>query len=157
MKQIISILFVLIVGTVICHAQSVINSSGATISDSNLFIEYSIGEIVTTTIQNGQDAATQGLLQPTYQIISEVNGAFDKKFSFKAFPNPTADHLIIETDYPNFKTVQIFNIAGQKFAQQSFDGSPVSLSGLSPGTYLIYFQSNQMTKTIKIVKKRKTY
>ncbi len=152
MKQKISTLFVLTLWVALCHAQSIINSSGTTISDSNLVIEYSIGEIATTTLQNGQDAATQGLLQPTYQIISEVYEAFDQNFSFKAFPNPTADHLIIETDYPKFQTIQIFNLAGQKFAQQSFDGKPISLSGLPSGTYVIHFQSGQITKTIKIIK-----
>jgi hypothetical protein len=153
MKQIISTLVILSVLTTVNYAQSVVNSSGASISNANLIVEYSIGEIVITTIQGGQNAATQGLLQPTYEIISAVNEEFDRSFSFTAFPNPTANQLNIETDYPSFKTVQIFNIVGQIVAEQLFDGNPILLSGLPSGTYLFSFQSEQFIKTVKIIKK----
>ena len=85
-KQKISILFALTFVPALSHAQSVVNSSGNSISNPNLIVEYSIGEIVTTTIQSGQDAVTQGLLQPTYQIVSGINEEFDKSFTFNAFP-----------------------------------------------------------------------
>lgn len=51
-------------GVACCCAQQVVNAGGATITNSNLAMEYSIGEIATNTLQGSQEAITQGLLQP---------------------------------------------------------------------------------------------
>src|SRR5437868_4063825 len=54
-----------------CHlanAQSLINSTGSTVSDNIISIEYSIGEIATSTLSTANNNITQGLLQPIVQI-----------------------------------------------------------------------------------------
>lgn len=133
-------------------AQQVVNAAGATLSDSTLTVEYAVGEIAITTIQDGGSAVTQGVLQPTYQAISETNEAFDGRFYFRVFPNPATDRLLVETNCPDFHTIQLFDSGGRLLAARRYDGSSLDLSALAPGVYFVHFQSNQYVKTIKLIK-----
>lgn len=152
MKQKILIPVVWSISIITGQAQHVVNATGATLSNSNLVVEYSIGEIVTATIQNSISTATQGLLQPTYDIVSDVNEGFDSNFSFGVYPNPVAEQLNIKTDYTEFRIVLVYDAVGRMIGEYKFDGKPIGLSSLSPGTYMILFQSNKYTKSIKIIK-----
>lgn len=45
-------------------SQSVVNTTGNTLGNASVSIEYSVGEIVTTTLSNASNTCNQGLLQP---------------------------------------------------------------------------------------------
>lgn len=47
-------------------AQSLVNSTGATIQNNSISVEYSIGEIGITTLSGNNRLVTQGLLQPIF-------------------------------------------------------------------------------------------
>lgn len=49
-------------------SQSLINSTGSTLSDGKYTIEYAIGEIAVNTLSDNQNNLTQGLLQPIIRI-----------------------------------------------------------------------------------------
>ncbi len=49
-------------------AQTLVNTTGLTISDGNYTIEYSVGEMAITTLSSSDSYVTQGLLQPIIKI-----------------------------------------------------------------------------------------
>jgi gliding motility-associated-like protein len=51
-----------------CCAQQVMNTTGNTINDNNISVEYSVGEIAITTLAATNNYITQGLLQPIVKI-----------------------------------------------------------------------------------------
>ena len=63
----IALLFISSFSFINVTSQSVINSTGNTIKDSTYYIEYSIGEISITTLENKSNNITQGLLQPNFK------------------------------------------------------------------------------------------
>lgn len=64
LKIYLIILFILSLSTNYTTAQSLVNTTGETIQNSSISIEYAIGEISITTLTNNQNSLTQGLLQP---------------------------------------------------------------------------------------------
>lgn len=152
MIRILLFLVLAIPWTLPCFAQKVVNTTGRTITNGAITVEYSIGEIAITTLQNPQNVVTQGLLQPRYVLTTAVNEAFDDQFSFTSYPNPVTEQLEIQTDYSDFKTFQIFNATGQVMYESSFNYQPISLTNLQTGIYFIHFKSNVFSKIIKIVK-----
>ena len=51
-------------------SQTLVNSTGNTIQNNTISVEYSIGEIGITTLAGGENYVTQGLLQPILNIKS---------------------------------------------------------------------------------------
>ncbi|KAM3091643.1 gliding motility-associated C-terminal domain-containing protein [Phormidesmis sp. 146-12] len=49
-------------------SQTLVNTSGNTVQNGAISVEYSIGEIGITTLSANQTYATQGLLQPIYKF-----------------------------------------------------------------------------------------
>jgi len=50
------------------QSQTLVGSTGNTITDNSVFFEYAIGEIAITTLNSSSNAITQGLLQPMFSI-----------------------------------------------------------------------------------------
>ena len=142
--------------TLACHAQQVLNSTGNSISGSNLLIEYSVGEVATAT--TGTPSAgnyfTAGVIQPTYWIVNDVGDLFSDTCFLTAFPNPTSNRLTIETDFQGFTNYRFTNQLGQTLVSGSFDYSPLDLFWMPQGTYNLTLTSKneQIFKTIKIIK-----
>ena len=137
-----------------CVAQRLVNATGTSLSNANLTVEYSVGEIATTTLIGTQQVATQGLLQPTYAVSTETNDLFDAKFSLRCYPNPTIESLTIETDFHSFQKASIYSIDGKLISQQIFDYQSIKISSLPTGSYLLTLtdEQNLYSKTIKIFK-----
>jgi PKD repeat protein len=78
----------------------------------------------------------------------------DKDVSeIKIYPNPTQDILNINTLNTENYSVTIYSILGQKI--KSFDkiiNNRISLSGISPGTYVLEINSNNSKEIKKIIK-----
>lgn len=136
--------------------QQALTCTGSSISISNnRLIEYSLGEVATaTTGMPGEgDYYTAGIIQPTYLIVN-VNEAFDKRYTLNVFPNPVAHQLAIETDFTGFTDYRFHNLQGQEIITGSFDYSPLDVSWMPTGIYLLtlFSTKEQITKTIKIIK-----
>ena len=153
MKKVTLLTFMLLALSLLLSAQSVTNSAGTTLSNDDVIIEYSVGEPVISTLTGAQGIVTQGLLQPTYQVESQVNELFDEQYSFDCYPNPVAQQLYVETDFLDFQEFQVIDTKGQVIYTAPFNYQPINLSGLSSGSYFIRFYSNQnIIKVIKLIK-----
>ena len=135
-------------------AQSLVNTTGTSLSNSTLTVEYSVGEIVATTLTGGTQVITQGLLQPTYAVTTETNDLFDAKFSLRCYPNPVVNELVIETDFRDFRKASLYSIDGKFVSQQTFNYQNIHVGELPTGNYILTLtdEKNQYSKTVKISK-----
>ena len=88
---------------------SLISSSGDSYSNSNVNMEFSIGEIVIETHQNNV-ILTQGFHQPVLKVHTEVS---ELNLVTKVYPNPTSDFVIVELENDNTGEVLIYDINGK--------------------------------------------
>jgi hypothetical protein len=153
MKKVVLLSFMLSAVPLFLSAQSVTNSTGATLADDNMIIEYAVGEPVISTLTGAQGIVSQGLLQPIYQVESQINELFDEAYFFDCYPNPVAHQLYVETDFLDFQEFQLIDTKGQVLYTAPFTYQPINLSELPSGSYFIRFYSNQhIIKVIKLIK-----
>jgi hypothetical protein len=152
------LLFLLIaIGCAPIWAQKVINTAGTTAYGNNIILQYAVGEVVVEPMNGKDNRATQGVLQPRYIVApNAIQDAFDQKYTLRCYPNPVRDALHVDTNFDGFKSVQVVNMQGQIVLCLPFDYTPINLSTLATGTYLLTLISNQkdISKTIKIIKQQ---
>lgn len=51
------------------HAQQIVNPAGQFLSSATMSVEYSVGEPAIETLSGGQEAVTQGFIQPDYDLV----------------------------------------------------------------------------------------
>ena len=139
------------------QAQKVLNSGGRTTFLPGLIVEYSVGEVATLTLSLPNGPVTQGLLQPLLKspyIVVPTNEAFDNKFTFKCYPNPVEDFLMVETNYPDFEFVQFTDVQGRSVLDQVFTYGSIECGSLPSGTYFarLFSTNKPESKTFKLIK-----
>ncbi len=88
-----------------------------------------------------------------YPILAKINfpnlnsTLFNSK-SVVLFPNPTLDYFYIE-NAKMYSKGAIYNILGEKIKDFEINTTPVSVSDLSVGTYIIKLEDNKTFKLIK--------
>ncbi len=148
-----NVLTLLLLGAVgLCHAQTLISPGGATVANASMSVSYSIGEIAITTLSDFEDAYTQGFQQPTFtKPVDEcMPGAINV---LVLFPNPVKDVINLQGQFNCFIQYSILR-AGQAVKSGTFDGSPIDVSGLTPGIYFLHLigKQTQFSRIIKFIK-----
>ena len=90
----------------------------------------------------------------TVNVIEEdlSVGGFDNA-NFNYYPNPVTDVLTVS--YSNaISEIVVYNLLGQQVltAKPNATQTQVDLSGLNTGTYMVKVTSDEVTKTVKVVK-----
>lgn len=90
----------------------------------------------------------------TVNVIEEdlSTGSFDSA-NFKYYPNPVTD--ILTVSYSNsISEVVVYNLLGQQVlaAKPNATQTQMDLSGLNTGTYMVKITSDEVSKTVKVVK-----
>lgn len=136
----------------VCRSQSVLNSTGQTISTGNYLIEYSVGELAITTISGTANHATQGLLQPNIKVINPDCAVINQPFQY--FPSPTYDKLRLVGQNNWIDAYQVFAADGKLVRSLKFYNNEIDLSNLAAGIYFIRMLPgcDNKYKTIKIFK-----
>jgi hypothetical protein len=134
-------------------AQSLVNSTGATISGSGFNVEYSIGEISITTLSATSNYGTQGLLQPSVKAVNPACEIVNDVLQY--FPNPTINKIRIVGRHDWITHYMIYAADGKLVAQQPFVNNYIDLTRYSAGLYLVRLLPgcDGQFKTLKIVKK----
>ncbi|RLZ07134.1 T9SS type A sorting domain-containing protein [Faecalibacter macacae] len=74
----------------------------------------------------------------------------------EAYPNPTADftNVIINKDFVN-ATIEVFNLNGQfiKSQQVKYHTTPINLTNLPSGVYIVNVKYDGQSESIKVIKK----
>jgi subtilisin family serine protease len=81
---------------------------------------------------------------------------FDNTNNFVLYPNPTTSKIFV-TSNEKFVDVEIYNTIGQKVFSQYLgtilNNQELDLSNLSQGTYIVKFNGELNTKSVKVIKK----
>lgn len=142
------------------QAQENLNASGGEAIGSGGSSAYTIGQIVYQTYTGTSgNSLTEGVQQP-YEIsiltsIAEVKGI---SLSVLAYPNPTADYLIVEVKDFGLSnlSLQLYDMQGKLLQSEKITNNQTSviMSNLVSATYFAKIvQGNQEVKTFKIIKK----
>jgi len=131
-------------------------NGGPAISDSTINPFYEIfnvlpGQSVLFTLTNAEGVSC--FQSASTDCGSLTNESFESQV-FQSFPNPV-ENVVNFKSYQPISSIQIFNLLGQEVYSQKCNEVElqINLSHLSSGNYLVKAQSNDLTKTFKIVKK----
>lgn len=114
-------------------AQKLVNTTGSVLTTDVLIVEYSVGEICISTIENSANAFTQGLLQPYFKIVTPVcTGVKDR---LVPYPNPSADRVNLWGAYDWITGYQLYAADGKLLQVVTNFSDHIKLAGLPNGVY----------------------
>lgn len=137
----------------------VVATAGTTYEGTSFLLDWTLGEVAITTIQNDDVQVTQGFHQPYYTITS-TRDLHEEIGQVKVYPNPVSNWLEIELLFQQEQEVllQLFSGQGQLIWTQSLKGQQLSdrknLEALPAGLYYLHIKEQQQlfSQTIKIQK-----
>ncbi len=136
------------------YAQEVITTAGDHHIASTGSLSWTLGEAIIETYSTGLNSLTQGFNQSqlsataTYELPS-------LNFNLNAFPNPTSNFIIIETDRVKEMEYQVYNQQGKLIIQSKLTGlqTKIDFQEFVPSIYIIkIFEKKIPLKQFKIVK-----
>lgn len=141
--------------TINLFSQNVISSQGDSYIDSSASIDFTIGEVVTSTVTNSERSLTQGFHQTNWSFVSIENHV--PSYEAIVFPNPTEDFLNIKA--VSFKNINysLFDEMGKLVLSGTLYSKKTSLdvSKLHTGLYSLVLNSTEnKLKTFNIIKTR---
>jgi len=154
MKKNILLLIVVLLSVSI-SAQEVIATQGASYSNTNNSIDFTIGEVVIATLTNTNNVLTQGFHQTNLTVLAVDD--FDINYQARVFPNPAEDFL--QLDIQNFEGLnyKIYTLLGKELAYAKINkkNTDVNLGNYAKGLYFLAIlnENNQKLKTYRILKK----
>jgi len=154
MKRLFLLIFLITTLFSQSKAQNVIASAGDFNTTTTGSLSWTIGEVITETFSTGLNSLTQGFNQSQLSATAtfELPGL---NFNLNAFPNPTSDFLIIETDRVEKMEYLVFNQQGKLILQSELSGfqTKIDFKTLIPAIYIIKIVENNIPlKQFKIVK-----
>lgn len=123
-------------------AQKVIAPAGDTFHNNSMELEWTVGEVAVTDIQNSSNIVTQGFHQPVF-IISNVSNLPNQIGQINIFPNPTTNWIELKHDFKQDTklTIQMFNQKGVLVWENNFQGASlfekIEMSDLPAGNYFL--------------------
>lgn len=163
MEKIVLFLLILSIGIDNVNAQSsnpqIVSSAGETFQGNSLQIDWTLGELAITTIQNSSQQITQGFHQPTFVIMS-IDELSQKIGQIQVFPNPASDIIEVKANFDQSRNVmiQLVNLNGSLLWMTKNNGDQIDqvkdITNLPSGTYFLNFliDGNKYSQTFKIQK-----
>jgi len=137
----------------------VISSTGGSAQLGSITLDWTVGEIATSSIQNTATLITQGFHQPKLKLtaIEELGAEIG---TIKVYPNPTSDFLKMDLAFDRYRSVKVemFDAAGRSVRSARMTGRLVAESinthDLPAGNYFLYFliDGNRFRKAFKVQK-----
>ena len=114
----------------------VIASAGTSFSSPSVKMEFTIGEVVISTL-GSTNVLTQGFHQPEIKILALEN--FTDAFTFNLYPNPTEQFVTIESSKEDEFRVHIYDGSGKAILISSIFSQKVTMDIelLSAGAYFM--------------------
>jgi hypothetical protein len=130
----------------------VINTTGNTLSNNTITVEYSIGEIAITTLKSDTSYITQGLLQPSKaKLITGFETIANNRGNVTFYPNPVVNNFVVSC--PQGFSANIYNVEGVNLGQVATN-QEIDASDLNTGMYIIKIvdDKNQTSNSFKFIK-----
>lgn len=136
------------------YGQEVISTQGNSYQGTNASIDYTIGEPIIFTGNDGSNSLTQGFHQTKWEYASiDIHNA---EFNANVYPNPVENTLTIESEEFNGKNYAIYDATGRIVSEGNLESekTQVSASEWAPGSYsVVLFDNDQeKLKTVKLIK-----
>jgi len=156
MKTIYIIFISLFIHLNVFAQNTILSSSNKAIGATGL-ATYSIGQLVYTTTASESGSVSNGVQQP-FEIINLIindQNILDTKIT--VYPNPSIDYLILEiNDTLNKLNYYLYDSIGRLLTKKTITKNKtiINLKSFPTDSYLLKItNSNQILKTIKIIKK----
>jgi len=135
-------------------SNNVISSSGESYSESQYYLDYSVGEIVVETISNQSFILTQGFQQGNLDVSEITN---KNNIIINIFPNPVTNKIIINfKQFFDYKFALILSdINGNLIIERDLhhNNFEIDFSNYPIGVYNIrIFDNEGIKKSFKILK-----
>lgn len=133
----------------------VIASSGNSFSSGSARIEFTVGEVATTTLTAGGNTLTQGFHQPeiSYASLDDYNDAYQ----FTLYPNPTEQFITVQSSTDDAKQIRLYDAVGKVIMMTPIfsDKIVVDLQTLAAGSYVFYIttENGQPLHSYTVIKK----
>jgi hypothetical protein len=139
--------------------RQVISSGGDYVTSGSVSLSYTVGEVATATLSNGNLILTQGFQQPDQTAVGIDETPFSGEI--KVYPNPTHDIVIVDltTDQTGL-ILELTSILGQQLETRKLDTSSgsysgqVDMQGYAAGDYVLYLRdaNGRVITTYKVQK-----
>lgn len=124
---------------------TVISSAGGYLSNANVSVSFTVGEVAVTTLQGTSLILTQGFQQPFELDVGTAVNNLPVNWAVDAYPNPVSEYLNIRFSVAQEKDfiLQITDLSGRKMIVKNLNRvapgqvEQVDLTGFSPGLYLV--------------------
>ena len=153
MKKKAFIAFSLLVGSITAFGQEVVASQGDTYSNGSGSIDFTIGEVVISTVSDATNEITQGFHQTMWDFVGLED--FDANFAVSIFPNPAQDVLTIQATAFEDVTFILTDAAGRIVMRDILTGelTPLDVASFEAGTYNLSLEKASRTlKTFRLIK-----
>lgn len=130
-----------IVGASSVSAQSltpqVTASAGTSFSSASAKLEFTVGEVATSTLTAGSNTLTQGFHQPKIQFASIQN--YNDDYVFTLYPNPTEQFVTVESTKEDDMQLHVYDANGKAIYVSSVfqQKITVDLEMLAAGSYVL--------------------
>ena len=134
-------------------SQEAVVIQGDNYSNPNANINFSIGEVVISTVSDGNYYLTQGFHQTNWNFVGFED--LVPTYEVKVYPNPSSEFLYINTKDFNGVSYFFYDSMGKLILQNSLSSTEdaVNVSQLSTGTYyLVLADKNQKLKSFQLIK-----
>jgi hypothetical protein len=133
----------------------IISSSGNSFANGSNRLDWTLGELSTSSLNNGSNSLSQGFHQGNLNVTSIDN--FDDTYGLTIFPNPAIDLLQIKFEKANENNlIELFSTEGKLLLTQESNYATLcqlDMSKYDIGTYLIKIHNkNTKGKSYRIVK-----
>lgn len=146
-----------LLGTLSMHAQQTIVASGADMASQDGVVNYSIGQVLYTDINDTDNTVWAGVQQPfeVSEVLSVKEENIDHKLEI--YPNPVVDVLYVNMGAENKKlSYTLYDALGRVVRKGAFSEqlSTLNMDDLPAAMYFLLLKNNSVSvKVFKLIKK----
>jgi hypothetical protein len=121
--------------------RDVVASTGDRQSNGSLIVEWTLGEIMISSVSNSNIAITEGFHQPVKALTGIDDNAEATGAGIRVFPNPTAGKIQFKiTHRSKLEQVELYDMSGKQLAVWSQSVGIIDLTTYADGMYGLRFQ-----------------
>lgn len=133
--------------------QSVVAVQGDSYANTNIRLDFTLGEVIIATVSDTSQILTQGFHQTQWELTSIDD--FDVLYTANVFPNPTSQYLTVEVERFQGIDYVMYDLIGKVVVQGRLASSQtdIAVQFLSEGSYiLVLSEQSQILKSFKLIK-----
>jgi hypothetical protein len=136
-------------------APEVIATAGNSFSTASAKIEFTVGEVITSSLTAGGNTLTEGFHQPEIHFASLQN--YSDEFTFTLYPNPTEQFVTVVSTKRDDMQAHVYDVNGKAILVSSVFQEQITLNleTLAAGSYVIMVstKSGQPLHSYTVIKK----